>query len=134
MSLIKPTITESLFYQFFQLDSTRMDYYKAVVSLGRNIFLNLGLSDQAEELKTLIWQQIEYPFMADFSAVATAYYHPRFMMSKKAYTLIQEGGVYHKVTRFEMERRFEIIKTWISDKVIDLSQHIRFTRPTEIYG
>jgi len=134
MSLIKPTITEALFHQFFHLDSTRMDYYRQLINLGRTIFLNLGLEDKAKELKQLVWKQIEYPFMADFSAICTSFYHPRFMMSKKAYTLIQIDGVHHKVTRFEMERRFEIIKEWITDHVVELSQHIRFTRPSEIYN
>jgi len=133
MSLIKPTITESLFYQFFQLDSTRPDYYMAVVTLGRSIFLNLGLVDQAKQLKDLMYEEIELPFQSDFSAVCTAFYHPKFMLSKKAYTLIKDGSVSHKITRFEMQRRFERVKGWVFDSVIKLSSDIRFTRPAEIY-
>jgi len=134
MSLIKPTITESLFYQFFKLDPTRPMYYNWVYQLSRSIFLNLELNEKVEQMDSLVWEQIELPFKANFTAICTAFYHPRFMMSKKAYTKIGSGYDSVKVTRFEMETRLENIKKWIYDEVIALAGLVRFTRPAEIYG
>lgn len=134
MSLIKPTITESLFYQFFQLQPDRPMYYNFVYQLGRNIFNNLNMKDKVIEMDRLIKMKLEIPFKAPYISICKAYYSPRIMFSRNAYTKIGSGIDAVKVTRNDMEDRMEMIKTWIYDQVIELSPHIRFTKPAEIYG
>jgi len=134
MSLIKPTITESLFYQFFQLQPDRPMYYMFVYQLGRNIFMNLEVHDKVEEMERRVKGLIEIPLKAKYVSLCHAYYSPRIYHSKSAYTKIGSGYNAVKITRYEMEQRFEDFKTWVYDEVIKLAGVVRFTRPAEIYG
>lgn len=134
MSLIKPTITESLFYQFFKLEADRQLYYLSVYQIARSIFLNLGIPEKVEEMNRMIQDKLEIPLKSDFSSIVSAYYNPRFMYSKRAYTKIGSSIDYVKVTKYEIQRVLEDIKIWIYDEIIRLASFVRFTRPSEIYG
>ncbi len=134
MTLIKPTITESLFYNFFKLDPSRPMFYSNVYQVARNIFLNLGMEEKVTQMDALIWQELEYPFQSNFSSICASFYNHRFMFTQKAYTMIYDGTNYHKVTRFEMERRFEKVKVWVFDEIVELAGVVRFTKPAEIYS
>jgi hypothetical protein len=129
MSLVKPSFTESLYVTLFQLEGGRPQYYVLVHRLARNIFLSLGYEDKVDAMERMIRTHIEIPLQADFVSVCAAFDNPRFMFSKRAYTLVGDGIDSRSVTRYEIQQRLEYVKNYIYDEVVQLSPYIRFTRP-----
>lgn len=132
MSLIRPSFVENLYHTFFQLEADRPMYYLLVVRLARSIFMSLGYDDLVIEMDALIKEIIEIPLHADFVSIIHAFYNPRFMFSKQAYTKIGDSIDYQEVTRYEIMMRLEYVKDWIYDKIVELSPYIRFTRTQQM--
>jgi len=128
MSLVKPSFVENLYNTLFQLEPDRPYYYLFVVRTARSIFMVLGFEDLLEELNKMIKEEIEIPLQSQFVSVIHAFYNPRFMMSKRAYTKVGDSIDYREVTRYEIMMRLEKVKDWIYDNVVRLSPYIRFTR------
>jgi hypothetical protein len=85
-----------------------------------------------KEMDDLIKEVVEEPLQASFTSVIHAFYNPRFMMSKRAYTKIGDTIDYKEVTRYEIMARFEKVKDWAIDKVTELSPYIRFTKQQQM--
>lgn len=134
MSLIKPSFVESLFYTFFNLDPDRPKYYNLVFRLGRNIFLQLGFEDKAEQLQKMIHEKLEKPLQSQLFAILEAYYNPRFYFSKLAYCKVGEGIDTKEITRYEITVVLEEIKDWVYDEITELAQYVRFSQPAQIMG
>lgn len=132
MSLIRPTPVENLYTTLFQLESDRPKYYISVVRLARSIFLSLGFNDKVDELNIVIQQQIEIPLKAEYVSIVNAFDNPRFFYSRRAYTKIGDSLDYKEVTRYEIEKRLEVVKDWIFDEITQLSQYIRFTKQSQM--
>jgi hypothetical protein len=132
MSLIRPSFTENLYMTLFQLEPDRPQFFQFVVSLSRNIFLSLGYEDKADMLDKLIRVHIEIPLQSDFISVCAAFYNPRFMFSKRAYTKVGDIIEYREVSRWEIQQRLEYIRRWCYDEIVQLSPYIRFTRPHQM--
>lgn len=132
MSLIRPSFQETIIKGLFDLESDRPMYYYNVFHLSTMLFNVSGNKELTDQLNHLIRVRLERPLRANIQSVLTAFYNPRFMMMKRAYTKIG-GGVYAKeVTRYEMMLAFEEIKDWCFDKVVIISETILFTTPLEI--
>jgi len=131
MSLVRPSFVENLYNTLFQLEPDRPMYYLFVVRLARSIFLSLGFEELVEELNDRIRTTIEEPLQSNFVSIIHAFYNPKFMFSKKAYTKVGDSIDYKEVTRYEIMMRLEKVKDWIYDQIIQLSPYIRFTRPTQ---
>jgi len=134
MGIVRPTITEDLFRNFFKLEPDRPMYYLAVYRLARSIFINLNFHDQLEKMQNMIRVNLEVPLKSDFESIVYAFYEPRFIMSKQAYTKVGDEIDYIEVTRYDINRALENIKNWIYDEVISLAQYVRFTRQSDIYA
>lgn len=132
MSLIRPSFVENLYHTFFQLEADRPMYYLLVVRLARSIFMSLGQDELVTEMDARIRNVIEIPLHTDFVSIIHAFYNPRFMFSKRAYTKIGDSINYREVTRYEIMLRLENVKDWIYDKVVELSPYIRFTRTQQM--
>jgi hypothetical protein len=132
MSLIKPSFVENLYTTFFALEPDRPMYYMYVVRVGRSIFLSLGFHDKAQELDGMIREKIEIPLKSDFGSIIQAYYNPRFMFSKKAFTKIGDSVDYKYVTRYEIGQMLEELKDWVYDEITEMSSLIRFTRSSQV--
>jgi len=132
MSLIRPTMQENLYQTLYQLEPERMMYYMFVVRIGRSLFMACGYQELVDELDLMIKEIIEKPLNAPFVAIIDAFYNPRFIYSKRAYTKIGDSIDYKQVTRWEIRMRLEYIKDWIYDKATQLSPYIRFTRPSQM--
>ena len=132
MSLIRPSPVENYYVTLFQLESDRPKYYINVVRVARSIFLSLGYQDKVELMYEVIKKYIETPLKTDFVSIVNAYDNPRLMYSKKAYTRIGDSIDYMEVTRYEIEKRLEMIKDWIFDEVTMISPNIRFTRQAQM--
>lgn len=130
VSFVRPTFVENLYNTLFQLEPDRPYYYLFVVRIGKNIFMALGFDELNEKLDKLIKEQVELPLQSQFVSVIHAFYNPRFMMSKRAYTKVGDSIDYREVTRYEIMMRLEIVKDFIYDEVVKLSPYIRFTKPT----
>ena len=94
--------------------------------------MSLGYDDLVIEMDALIKEIIEIPLHADFVSIIHAFYNPRFMFSKQAYTKIGDSIDYQEVTRYEIMMRLEYVKDWIYDKIVELSPYIRFTRTQQM--
>jgi hypothetical protein len=139
LTLIRPTFVENLFHTLFSLEMDRPQYYLFVIRLGRSIFMSLGFDgsspefpNKVGEMEELIRQIVEIPLESTYVSVLHAYYNPRFYLSKRAYTYIGEGLDQREVTRYEIMMRFEYIKDWVYDSVMELTPLVRFTRPTQM--
>jgi hypothetical protein len=128
MTLLKPSFVESLFHTFFNLDPTRPQYYALVFQTARTIFLQLDLSDKADELQTLISEKIEMPLQSPIFAILDAYYMPRFYFSKLAYCKVGDGVDAVQVTRLQMTVALEEVKRWCYDEVTAITPYVRFTQ------
>ena len=128
MTLIRPSFVEQLFHTMFQLEPDRPYYYLFVTRLARNIFLNLGFENEVFWMDALIRDVIENPLRGDFVSIMHAYYNPRFMMYKKAYTRVGDIIEGREITRYEMMMRLEYMKDRIYDRIVQLSPYIRFTK------
>lgn len=129
MTLIRPSFTENLYTTLFQLEPDRPMYMIFVYRLARNIFLSLGYEDKIEKMDKIIRIHIEEPLQSDFVSVCHAFYNPRFMFSKRAYTKVGDSIEYREVTRYEIMVRLEFVKNFIYDEIVELSPYIRFTKP-----
>lgn len=134
MTLIRPSFAESLHNTLFQLEGDRPMYYLLVIRVGRSLFLSLGYEDEAKNIDKMVYDWLEKPYNAPFIAIIEAFYNPRFMFSKQAYTKIGDSIDYVKVTRWEMRIRLERIKDYIYDRATMLSREIRFTHQQNIQG
>jgi len=132
MSLIRPSFVENLYNTFFALEPDRPMYYMYVIRLGRSIFLSLNFQDKVIELDNMIKYKIEIPLKSDFGSIIQAYYNPRFMFSRKAFTKVGDTIDYKYVTRYEIGRMLEELKDWVYDEVTELSALIRFTRQSSV--
>lgn len=110
-----------------------------VTRLARSIFISLGFDGSNEQMEdkvtimgNLIKEIVEVPLEATFTQIIHAYYNPRFMYSKKAFTYIGEGVDQREVSRYEIMMRLEYIKDWVYDEIIALSPYIRFTKPQQM--
>lgn len=128
MSLIRPSPVENLYITLFQLESDRPKYYINIVRVARSIFISLGHNDKVELMFLVIKKYIETPLRADFVSIVNAYDNPRLMYSKRAYTKIGDSIDYKEVTRYEIEKRLEIVKDWVYDEITKVAPNIRFTR------
>lgn len=131
MTFIRPSFVENLYNTLFQLEPDRPMYYLFVVRIARSIFMTLGFEDLVKELENRIKEEIEIPLQSHFVSIIHAYYNPRFMFSKRAYTKIGDSLDYREVTRYEIMMRLESVKDWIYDNVVQLSPYIRFTKPSQ---
>lgn len=132
MSLVRPSFVENLYTTFFALEPDRPMYYMYVVRLGRSIFLSLNFQEKAILLDKMIQDKIEIPLQSDFGSVIQAYYNPRFMFSKKAFTKVGDSIDYRYVTRYEISKMLEELKDWVYDEVTEMAEYIRFTRTTQV--
>lgn len=132
MTLIRPSPVENLYITLFQLEADRPRYYIYIVRLARSLFMSLGHEDKVNEMNNVIYKYIEKPLMSDFVSVVHAFDNPRFAYSKRAYTRVGDSLDYKEVTRYEFEKRLELVKNWIFDEVTKLSPYIRFTRQTQM--
>jgi len=132
MAIIRPALIESFFTTFYSLDSERMYYYNNVVSVAKDIFINMGASEYVEELDKVIYKWVEKPLNIKFIPLTQAYYTPRVMFYKNAY--IRVGDLIHgrDVTRFEIQMRLEKVKDFAREKVNELSRYVRFTNQQQI--
>lgn len=131
MSFVRPSFVENLYNTLFQLEPDRPYYYLFVVRTAKSIFMVLGFEELLEQLDKKIRDEIEIPLQSQFVPVIHAYYNPRFMLSKRAYTKVGDSIDYKEVTRYEIMMRLENVKDWVYDNVVQLSPYIRFTRPTQ---
>lgn len=134
MSMIKPSFVESSFHAFFQLDPSRPFYYNLVFRAGRDIFIQLGAEEKADELHGLIELKLEKPLNAKLHAILKTFYNQRFLFSQLAYIKVGEGIDAIYITRYEIETIMEEIKDWVYDEVIKMTPFIRFTQRPEILG
>jgi len=132
MSFIRPSFVENLYNTMFQLEPDRPYYYLFVVRIARSIFMSLGFEELVEELQNRIRDEIEIPLHSQFVPIIHAYYSPRFMFSKRAYTKVGDSIDYREVTRYEIMMRLESVKDWIYDQVVQLSPYIRFTKSSQV--
>jgi hypothetical protein len=139
MTLIRPSFVENLYTTLFSLEPDRPMYYMFVTRLARSIFISLGFDGSNEQMEdkvtimgNLIKEIVEVPLEATFTQIIHAYYNPRFMYSKKAFTYIGEGVDQREVSRYEIMMRLEYIKDWVYDEIIALSPYIRFTKPQQM--
>jgi len=128
MTLIRPSFVENLYNTFYSLEPDRMMYYLYVVRLSRSIFLSLGFANKVNQMNQIIREEIELPLNCDFVSLIHAFYNPRFLHSKSAYTKIGDHLDYKEVTRYEIMQRLEKVKDWIYDEVTKLTPYIRFTK------
>jgi len=128
MSLIRPTPVEGWYYQLFNLDPTRPDYYVAVVDLARSIFIKLHYDDKIEQMNMVIKKYVEIPLKRDFVSIVNAYDNPRIAYLKRAYVRIGDSIDYQEVTKYDIKKRLEIVRQWVFDEVSRISDDIRFTR------
>ncbi|MCJ7816326.1 MAG: hypothetical protein MUP55_00575 [Candidatus Aenigmarchaeota archaeon] len=128
MTLLKPSFVESLFHTFFNLDPTRPQYYGLVFQTTRTIFLQLDMSDKAEELQEIIGDKLEKPLCAPLFAILDAYYLPRFYFARLAYCKIGDGIDAVQVTRLQMTVALEEVKRWCYDEVTGITPYVRFTQ------
>lgn len=129
--MIRPSFTENLHNTLFRLEADRPMYYLLVIRVGRSLFLSMGFNDEVDKIDKMIFDTIEEPFKAPFQAIVEAFYNPRFMYTKQAYTRIGNSIDYVEVTRWQMRMRFEKIKDHIYDKATQYSSLIRFTHSSE---
>ena len=127
MSMIRPSFAENLHTTLFSLEADRPMYYLYVIRIGRSLFLSLGFTEEVKKIDDMIFEYLEKPYKAPFMSIVEAFYNPRFMYSKQAYTKIGDNIDYIKVTRWEMRIRFEKIKDYIYDRATVYSSLIRFT-------
>lgn len=139
MTLIRPSFVENLYNTLFALEPDRPLYYLFVIRLARSIFISLGFEGTNPEMENkvlimdnLVKEIIEVPLEASFTQIIHAFYNPRFMYSKKAFTYIGEGVDAREVSRYEIMMRLEYVKDWVYDEIIGLSPYIRFTRPQQM--
>jgi hypothetical protein len=130
MTLIKPSFVESLFHNFFNLDPERRKYFNLVFRLARTIFMQLDLTDKAEELDNQIRENLEEPLDRPIHAILDAYYIPRFYFSRLAYCKVGSGVDVRYVTRYQMTTELEKIKNWCYDEITGLTPYVRFTQGT----
>lgn len=134
MTLIKPTIIESLFYQFFRLDPSRPSYYLNTYTVARSIFKNLKFEDKAELIRLYVQKNIEYKYKTDLATLAHVYDNANMSMRRGAYIKIGSGINSQNVGLFEVKRSLEDLKVFIQDEVVEISTEIRFTSPAEIFN
>lgn len=132
MSMIRPTFQENVYQTLFQLEPDRPFYYQYVFRLGRSLFISTGQQDLVEQLDMMISEIIEKPLNAPLIAVIQAFYNPRFMMSKNAFTKIGDSINQKVVTRWEIQVRLEHIKDWVYNEATKISPMIRFTRGNQM--
>lgn len=132
MSLIKTTIIESLFYQFFKLDPTRPSYYFNVYNFARSILVNLDFTDNLEVIENLIKEEIEYKYKTDFVTLVHVYDNCISSMNKGAYVRIGSGIESQDVGVYEIKRSLEKIKLHIQDDIIKISREIRFSKQADM--
>jgi len=132
MTLIRPSLIENLYNTLFQLEPDRPMYYLFVVRIARSIFMGLEFSEKIMQLDNKIKTIIEEPLNSQFISIIHAYYNPRFMFSKRAYTKIGDSIDYKEVTRYEIMMRLEKVKDWVMDEIIQLSPYIRFTKQQQV--
>jgi len=132
MSFIRPSFVENLYDTLFQLEPDRPYYYLFVVRVARSIFMTLGFEELKDQMEKMIKDEIEIPLQSQFVPIIHAYYSPRFMLSKQAYTKVGDSIDYREVTRYEIMMRLERVKDWIYDQVVQLSPYIRFTKQTQM--
>ena len=123
---------ENLYSTLINLESDRLLYYANVVRVGKNLFIALDFKELVDELDKMIYFTIEKPLQAPFSAIVEAYYNPRFVQSKRAFTRIGSVIDYREVSRMEIGQRLEYIKDFIYDKATQMSSLIRFTKHYEL--
>jgi hypothetical protein len=127
MSMIRPSFTENLHTTLFNLEADRPMYYLYVIRVGRSLFLSMGFHEEVTKIDKMIFETLEKPYKAPFQAIVEAFYNPRFMYTKQAYTRIGDSVDYVQVTRWEMRMKFEKIKDYIYDKATQYASLIRFT-------
>lgn len=127
MTLIRPSFQENLHTTLFNLEADRPMYYLFVVRVGRSLFLSLGFQDEVDKIDKMVFETIEKPLKAPFIAIIEAFYNPRFMYTKQAYTRIGDSIDYVQVTRWDIRMRLEKIKDYIYDRATMISSMIRFT-------
>jgi len=125
--MIRPSFPENLHNTLFNLEADRPMYYLFVVRVGRSLFLSLGFTEEVDQIDKMVFELIEKPYKAPFRSIIDAFYNPKFMYSKYAYTRIGDSVDYIEVTRYDMMLRFEKIKDYIYDKATQYANFIRFT-------
>lgn len=128
MSMIRPSFQENLYNTLFKLEADRPMYYLYVVRIGRSLFLSLGMKDEVDKIDEMIFETLEKPLRSPFVAIIQAYYNPKFMYSKMAYTKIGDDFDYIEFTRWDITVRLEKIKDYIYDRATTISSKIRFTQ------
>lgn len=127
MTLVRPSFQENLHTTLFNLDADRPMYYLLVIRVGRSLFLSMGLQDEVDKIDKMIFETLEKPLRAPFIAIMEAFYSPRFMYTKHAYTRIGDSIDYVQVTRWDIRMRLERVKDYIYDRATEISGMIRFT-------
>jgi len=127
MSMIRPSFQENLHTTLFNLEADRPMYYLYVVRIGRSLFLSLDYQEEVNKIDNMIFNTLEKPLKAPFIAIIEAFYNPRFMYSKHAYTRIGDSIDYVQITRWDIRMRLEKIKDYIYDRATMISNEIRFT-------
>lgn len=125
--MVRPSFQENLHNTLFNLEADRPMYYLFVVRVGRSFFLSLGHQEVVNKIDRMIFETLEKPFKAPFVAIIEAFYNPRFMYAKHAYTRIGDSIDYVEVTRWDIRMRLEKIKDYIYDQATMVSQMVRFT-------
>ena len=134
MSLIKPTIIESLFYQFFKLDSDRPSFYINLYSVGISIFRNLEKQKEMDLVKFYIKKHIEYKYKTDYTTLAYIFDNANMSFNRGAYIRIGRGLDSKNISILEVKKDLEDVKDLIQTEVVKLSNEVRFTRPADIYS
>ena len=127
MTMIRPSFQENLHNTLFNLEADRPMYYLYVVRVGRSLFLSLGYMDEVNKIDRMIFETLEKQLKAPFIAIIEAFYNPRFMYAKQAYTRIGDSVDYVQVTRWDIRMRLEKIKDYIYDRATVVAKEIRFT-------
>jgi len=129
MSIItaKATLVENHFHSFYALQSDRLGYYQNVFQGTRNIFMALGEYDKLDELNAMIRNLIELPFQTKLQHIMKWYYTPRNFFRLKVWFKVGDRIDYVKVTKYEVEQRFEQIKLWCYDELSVMANDIRFS-------
>jgi hypothetical protein len=130
----KPTFVENLFHTFFNLQIDRMGYYNAVFQNARNIFMNLGKYELAEQLDEMIRNNIELPYKTKLWQLLKWYYDPKHYFKKRVYFKVGDRIDYVKVTKMEIEQKLEEIKRWCYDELSVMANDVRFSAIMQVQG